>query len=218
MDMSFTVDQSKHKGPYASYHTGYETYFMISNNTDPGFKIMQGCGRLALLFLKYISDSTILPLALTEFPKKMNEALASFETNGQAATFRKIYDKYEVLPKMVNELQEATKEFHEQIKEDLKNPLEIRRMNDQLMKFEQVFIMPNGLPNRPSARHAIFASGLFDTYGSSAFPGLTDALHEYEDLTGEEKIKRDKVIKRHISDLTILMHRAKLFLKDPTSI
>ncbi|KAB7496029.1 hypothetical protein Anas_04286, partial [Armadillidium nasatum] len=46
---------------FPAYHTGYETFYMLTAFIDPEFKIHEGCGRLSILGLKYLADSTILP-------------------------------------------------------------------------------------------------------------------------------------------------------------
>ena len=53
MDIWFRKDQTQHKGSYAAYHTGYDTYFNVANNTDPGFKIIQGDSLIDDLSWKY---------------------------------------------------------------------------------------------------------------------------------------------------------------------
>ncbi|XP_063615859.1 putative N-acetylated-alpha-linked acidic dipeptidase [Penaeus indicus] len=86
------------------------------------------------------------------------------------------------------------------------------------MKLEQIFIMPAGLPGRPTVRHAIFAPSQFDNYATAGFPGISDLLYGYDGLSPEEKTARQKEIRRHISDLTILVQRASSLLEDFHSI
>ena len=69
-----------------------------------------------------------------------------------------------------------------------------------------------GLPGRPEARHAIFAPGKFNLYGKSAFPGISDLLHETDDLKPEAKTARWKEMEKHVSDLMIMIQEAAKFL------
>ena len=79
--------------------------------------------------------------------------------------------------------------------------------------FILVLLNDLGLPGRPESRNAIFAPGKFNLYGASAFPGISDLLHEIDDLEDDSKEARWKEIQRHVSDLMIMIQEAARFLK-----
>ena len=60
----------------------------------------------------------------------------------------------------------------------------------------------------------MFSSSLLDSYSASGFPGLTDLLYKYDELTPDGKTQRDKDIRKHISDLTIVINRAISAIKN----
>ena len=123
------------------------------------------------------------------------------------------------LEEAVEEFASASKAFKSRIDRlDANNPLAVRILNDQLMLLERVFLIPGGIPGRPDTRHAIFAPAKFNKYGASAFPGLSDLLHEIEKLRGEEAVKRWKAIRQHVSDLMIKVREAADFLSAPDDI
>ena len=66
--------------------------------------------------------------------------------------------------------------------------------------------------DRPSSRHAIFAPSKFNSYGGAAFPGIIDLLHEIDDLDNDSKKKRYEKLKRHVSDLMIMIKEASRYL------
>ena len=66
--------------------------------------------------------------------------------------------------------------------------------------------------DRPYSRNAIFAPSKFNSYGGAAFPGIIDLLHEIDDLDNESKKKRYEKLKRHVSDLMIMIKEASRFL------
>ena len=90
--------------------------------------------------------------------------------------------------------------------------MELRIANDQMMQLERVFNMPYGIPDRPEIRNAIFAPSKFNTYGGAAFPGISDLLHEIDDLPPQDHVKRWKEVKKHVSDLMIMINEAARFL------
>ena len=65
---------------------------------------------------------------------------------------------------------------------------------------------------RPGVRNAIFAPAKFNSYGGAAFPGISDLLHEIEELDPKAKSERYKELKRHVSDLMIMIQEASRFL------
>ncbi len=91
-------------------------------------------------------------------------------------------------------------------------PMTLRMLNDQLMLLERAFLIPEGLPGRAGDRHAIFARAKFNHYGSATFPGLVDLTHEIDLLEGEEAAEQWEKVKKHISDLMIIVRNAADFL------
>jgi len=56
----------------------------------------------------------------------------------------------------------------------------------------------------------IVAPSLFDAYGGSAFPGVGDLLHriQEQDTGSEEHTRLVKLLRKHVSDLMIVVKRA----------
>lgn len=216
VDIKYRDDSKKYKGvgSYPMYHTGFETFYLVDKIVDPGFKIYKTSTETMLSLTLSMSESLILPYALERYPEAMHNAIKSLqdanvthllEQNGAPLTY---------LIQAINEFEAAVNNFSIRLSEvDTDNALQTRQINDQLMQLERVFIMPRGLPGRPEARHAIFAPAKFDTYGGSAFPGISDLVHEIEKLEGKELDQRREEIKRHVSDLMIIVRNAADFLK-----
>ena len=95
----------------------------------------------------------------------------------------------------------------------LDDPLKARMINDQIMKFERLWILPKGLPGRGAIRHAIFSPAKFNLYGGAAFPGISDLLHELQKLEGEERASKLLELRKHLSDLMILFKQASSWLQ-----
>ncbi|CAL4108335.1 unnamed protein product, partial [Meganyctiphanes norvegica] len=201
---------------YATYHTGYETFYLVDKMIDQGFKIHQGCSRFALLTLKYLSDSVLLPYSVVQLPQAMAKALNGIKENGQQDTLMDIYDKYGLLPEAVDNFTTEAKKFQIMVQQHIPtmNPVTVRSYNDLMMRLEQVFILPEGLRGRPDVRHAVFSPSQFNNYAAAAFPMITDLLYGLEKLSGDDLINRHKEICKHISDLTIMVHSAINMLKE----
>ncbi|KAG7165785.1 N-acetylated-alpha-linked acidic dipeptidase 2-like 2 [Homarus americanus] len=95
LDLWFRRDKNKNEiSIYPSYHTGYETFYMVDHNVDPGFRIHQGCSRLASLMLRFFADSALIPYSLEQLPKTIKEGIDSFKKNGKRDELIKIYENY----------------------------------------------------------------------------------------------------------------------------
>ena len=115
----------------------------------------------------------------------------------------------------VLDFEKATSKFMNRLEiiKSSEDPMELRIVNDQMMQLERIFNMPQGLPGRPGIRNAIFAPAKFNSYAGSAFPGISDLLHEIDDLDDELKVSRWKQIRQHLSDLMIMILEAERFLR-----
>ncbi|MGH0177682.1 UNVERIFIED_CONTAM: hypothetical protein FKN15_006131 [Acipenser sinensis] len=119
--------------------------------------------------------------------------------------------------KAIQEFKEAARNLHGRTETvELTNPLEVRRLNDQLMDLERAFIDPLGISGRPWYRHVIFAPSLHDAYGSSSFPGLTDALFDIEN--DPDQARRWEQIKKEVSVITFIIHSAASTMKGVNDI
>lgn len=164
-----------------------------------------------------MADSALLPYNLERFPSAMQETLETFVANNVTQILESNGASLKYIQEAVKDFKRATEDFltHLDVKHD---PIKLRIANDQMMQLERVFYMPQGLPGRPDVRNAIFAPAKFNSYGGSAFPGISDLLHEIDSLEGEAKIQRWKDIKRHLSDLMIMIQAGARFLKPAEQI
>ena len=60
----------------------------------------------------------------------------------------------------------------------------------------------------------IMSPAKFDLYGSGYFPGIGDLLSDYETLTEDEKKVRVVTLKKHVSQLMVVILRAVDHLKE----
>lgn len=67
---------------------------------------------------------------------------------------------------------------------------ELRRLNDQMIEVERAFIYSYGLPGRRLVRHVIFAPSMYNVYGSSSFPGVSDTLFNLSETGAHDEVDR----------------------------
>ena len=222
-NLRFKDDTKKYKGvgQYPTYHTGYETFYLVDKIIDPGYKIHRTCAQTSIHALFNLADSAILPYNLNHFPKEMMDSLKEFDKTSTNVT-TVLSDNgvtLEHLKNAVTEFKEAATSYMNMLKEkasDIKSdPLKLRMINDQLMQMERVFVMDGGIPSQREIRHAIFAPGKFDSYSGGGFPAISDLLYENDKLVkGSTEYKnRWNLIKRHVSDLMIMTQSAARYLQ-----
>ena len=222
-NLRFKDDTKKYKGvgQYPTYHTGYETFYLVDKIIDPGYKIHRTCAQTSIHALFNLADSAILPYNLLHFPREMKDALMEFDksTTNVTKTLEENGVTLSYLKEAVDYFEATAKSYMQTLKEnesDIKgDPLTLRMINDQLMQMEKVFIMDGGIPLRTETRHAIFAPGKFNIYGGGGFPAISDLLYEHDKLVKDspEYTKRWDLIKRHISDLMIMTQNAARYLE-----
>ena len=143
-------------GTYPAYHTGYETFYLMDQLVDPGFKIMKTCTQTSLHILLELADSAILPYNLERLPEVMKQSMDIFDSNNVTSVLEQGGVSLKFVKEAVQEFSEATKNFMSNLKSDKtprsggeeKSPMELRIINDQLMQVERVFNLPSGLPSK----------------------------------------------------------------------
>ena len=152
---------------------------------------------------------------MDKYAEVMEDAMVDFDGNG-------IFAKLADLGVETKHFKDAVYAFRKAVEDWKKyvgsldvdnNPMIMRYVNDQMQGFEKTLILSEGLPGRKQYRHAVIAPSMFDAYGGSAFPGIGDLLHNIDKLLEQEKKMRVKQLKRHVSDLMIVVKRAAEFLR-----
>jgi len=223
MYFDFSVDKHKYPGfgSYPAYHTGFETFYLVDKIIDPGFKYHRTCSQLSTHMMLHLGEASVLPFTTQHLLYELEKALDNMVKNNVTKTLEAngAMSAYNLMTQKLQEFKSASIEWSRRrdnaVKDGvIKDPLKLRMFNDQIMLLERVFLLPTGLPGRPDTRHALFSPSKFNSYGSSAFPGISDLLHEVDKLGMEDKKSRFEEIKKHLSDLMIVFHQAKNWLSN----
>jgi N-acetylated-alpha-linked acidic dipeptidase len=62
------------------------------------------------------------------------------------------------------------------------------KLNRALVGAERALLLPQGLPNRPWFRHAIYAPGEYTGYAAVVIPGVNEAIDGANSQTTQEQI------------------------------
>lgn len=219
ISMGFKNDLNAFPNIYSNptYHTAYETFHLMDQILDPGFGFQEISAQMVSLMVTELTESQILNFDLHGLTKLMNESLSSMIADGTAQYLEDNNASLEHVISEVAKLDQSITDFNTfMLGQNLSNPLVCRRLNDQLMLLERVFVAEGGLPGgRSDARHLIYSPQRFNRYAGSAFPGIKDLLVEINKSTDPIDIQcKWKEMRRHLSDLMIALDQASAFLQD----
>ncbi|XP_051901141.1 aminopeptidase NAALADL1 [Pristis pectinata] len=212
MDIAYTYDRSATKARiYPAYHTAYDTFDYASRFIDPGFTSHQAVGRTAGNVLLRLADSTVLPFNVSDYAEAVRLLYTTAQDQlGPELSKRDI--SLDSLRGAVEQLNRASESFNRQLSQlqDLrKKPLELRRVNNQLMLLERSFLDPLAFPDKLYYRHVLYASRSSPVL---TFPGLADAVQRAKGST--EPTAWDAVC-RHLTIVTHALESAASVLDGP---
>ncbi|KAJ1102638.1 hypothetical protein NDU88_000087 [Pleurodeles waltl] len=151
-DMQYTYDKSISIASYPMYHSVYETYDLVSRLMDRGFKYHQAVARMWGEMALALADRVILRLDCLEYASTLERIVTEVETT-QGSLLRSQNITLDGVRGATVDFRAAAETLHKKIENlDLKNPLDVRRVNDQLMQLERAFIDPLGIAGEPKYR------------------------------------------------------------------
>ncbi|XP_064466011.1 N-acetylated-alpha-linked acidic dipeptidase 2-like [Ornithodoros turicata] len=181
LDVSFGNNHSRSQY-YPALGTRYDTFDLVENFIDPGFKVQHSCTQIMAVLIRRWADVAVLPYDLQQLRDQM---YAGFEQvrRTHRGILRKWHLSLEPVQAAVSQLGESLEVFYEEVtRRTTDNPLFVRTVNDMLLNLERAFVQQElgGPPGR--ARNVIYGSSRTDKTRLSFFPTLMDALFEQKSI------------------------------------
>ena len=199
---------------FPTVNSQFDTFNLVSRILDPEFKYLETCARVLAQTVRQLSDSALLPHDFVGYADSMRNTMQGMRN----LDLRKLNVSLEALDRSVQRFGLAARNWTQFVNEtaDKNDPISVRMVNDQIMQVEKIFLMPNGIPMHNSTKHALFATPTFSHTESSlaTFPGIADLLYKLDKLSVEEQSRRKEALRKHVSDLTIMIHQATLHLSE----
>ncbi|XP_044128517.1 putative N-acetylated-alpha-linked acidic dipeptidase isoform X2 [Bufo gargarizans] len=215
VDVRYNYDQY-FLSSYPMYHSVYETVDLVSRLMDQGFYYHQAVARLWGEMALRLADDVILHFDCVHYA----ETLQIIVNDVQSSYGPKLLEHNITLTSIkeaVGEFLQAAKALQSRAETvNRENPLEVRKINDQLMQLERSFIDPLGVAGNIYYRHVIYAPNQHNLYASSSFPGLASAMFDIENDPNQEK--RWQQVKKEISIIAYTIASAASTIQDPRSI
>ncbi len=172
-------------GPYI-YHSVFDNFEVFSRFADPDFHLEQQMARVYGLEILRMADARLLPFDYARYGSEVGVFLQ--------AVRKKAGSRWG--PGNVNfeAADHAAKRFADAgalVKQQLSDtPESDRRLNAILRQTERTLLLPEGLPNRPWYKHAIFAPGVYTGYAAVALPGVYEAIDAGDVRRTQDEVDR----------------------------
>jgi N-acetylated-alpha-linked acidic dipeptidase len=160
-------------GPYGVYHSVFDNFAWFSKFGDPGFHYLQQMARIYGLELLRLSEADALPFDYEAYGKEIAVYVQKAQQKSARILGKNAPDFSPALSAARRLTAAGAKVSKAQRDAGAKD---LPRLNRTLREAERAFLLPNGLPNRPWFRHAIFAPGEYTGYAAVVLPGVNEAL------------------------------------------
>ena len=181
-------------GSYGVYHSVFDNFNWFKRFGDPTFAYEQEMARVFGLEAIRMADADVLPYDDEEYGKEIIAYLDAAKKKADNIFGQQAPDFHAAA--------EAAKHFEQAGEKILakqnQHPNDAAKLNQTLIAAERALLIPDGLPNRPWYRHAIYAPGQYTGYAAVVIPGVNEAID-----------KRDlERAKQQLQALADALHRA----------
>ncbi len=159
-------------GSYGVYHSVFDNFNWFKKFGDPDFTYEQEMARVFGLEVIRMSDVDVLPYDYGEYGKEIVAYVEAARRKSQAVFGGQPPDFADAL-RAAHQFEQAGIKIHRK----QENPGNTSaRLNQVLRQAERALLIPEGLPNRPWFRHAIYAPGQYTGYAAVVIPGVNEAI------------------------------------------
>jgi N-acetylated-alpha-linked acidic dipeptidase len=163
-------------GPYGVYHSVFDNFNWFKKFGDPDFTYLQQMARVYGIEALRMADTEVLPYDYEGYGK---EIVSYIET-----AKKKAENQFGTQAPRFDAALEAAHNFERSgartMAHQKKTPGDTAKLNQALCGAERALLIPEGLPNRPWFRHAIYAPGRYTGYAAVVIPGVNEAIDEHD--------------------------------------
>ena len=159
-------------GSYGVYHSVFDNFAWFKKFADPDFKYEQEMARVLGIQVLHMADADFLPVDYSLYGKEIVSYVQTAQSKAQRAFGS-------CVPSFDSALQAARRfaTAGNGILPAQNSPnSDLVRLNRVLREAERALLIPQGLPNRPWYRHAIYAPGEYTGYAAVVIPGVNEAV------------------------------------------
>jgi len=159
-------------GSYGVYHSTFDNFAWFKMNADPNFLYEQQMARLFGLEVLNMAQADVLPLNYKEYGEEITQYLKDAQKKAKEAWGERAPD----FQPAISAAEQITRSGEALLQARPQNEAQKATLNRVLREAERSFLMPQGLPNRPWYKHAIYAPGEYTGYAAVVIPGVNEAI------------------------------------------
>jgi N-acetylated-alpha-linked acidic dipeptidase len=186
-------------GAYGVYHSVFDNFNWFKAFADPDFAYEQEMARVLGLEVVRMADADVLPYDYEEYG---NEIVAYVE-----AAKKRAAAEVSIQASDFSELAAAARQFAQAgaklLVKQKSATADPAKLNEILRQVDRALLVPEGLPNRPWYRHAIYAPGVYTGYAAVVIPGVNEAIDARDGGR----------LRQQIGVLTLALNRANKILE-----
>jgi N-acetylated-alpha-linked acidic dipeptidase len=180
-------------GSYGVYHSAFDNFNWFKKFADPNFAYEQQMARIFGLEILRMADADVLPLDYHEYGLEVAAYIEAAQRKAQTQFGVRAVD-FDAAAKAAKRFAQAGAKMLARQKNP---PLDTGQLNETLRRTERALLMPDGLPNRPWFRHAIYAPGQYTGYAAVVIPGINEAIDKRDlDSTRQQGAALAAALKR----------------------
>jgi len=163
-------------GSYGVYHSVFDNFNWFKKFGDPDFVYEQEMARVFGVATIRMADADVLPYDYEEYGKEIG-AYVDAARRKAGGVFGSQTPNFSEAARAAHQFEQAgTKTLHNQ-----QNPnRDSVKLNQSLRQAERALLIPEGLPDRPWFRHAIYAPGQYTGYSAVVIPGVNEAIDKHD--------------------------------------
>ena len=174
-------------GAYGVYHSVFDNFNWFKKFGDPQFLYAQQMARIFGLEILRMANADVLPYDFENYGKEITgyiqaaqkKSETAFKGKAAAPDFR---PALEAAKRLTSAGTGVAKSQMDGVAADT------AKLNRGLVGAERALLLPQGLPNRPWFRHAIYAPGEYTGYAAVVIPGVNEAIDSANSQTTQEQI------------------------------
>ncbi len=163
-------------GSYGVYHSAFDNFTWFKKFADPDFVYEQEMARIFGLEILRMADADALPFDYQQYGQEVAAYLN--------AARKKAASQFGFRTVKFGDATQAANRFAQQGAKILEHqrhpPVDPLQLDQALTRAERTLLIPEGLPDRPWFRHAIYAPGLYTGYAAVVIPGINEAIDAHD--------------------------------------
>jgi N-acetylated-alpha-linked acidic dipeptidase len=159
-------------GAYGVYHSVFDNFNWFKKFGDPTFAYEQQMARLYGLEAIRMASADVLPFDYEEYGKEILSYIDGAKKKAESK-FGKSAPDFSPAAEAAKRFTEAGEKI---LSRERKPPEDPAKLNRALRDAERALLLPEGLPNRPWYRHAIYAPGQYTGYAAVVIPGVNESV------------------------------------------